>query len=229
MVTTSAAVQAGPLAARDPAPDASHARVAEGGARPEPSAEMALANAAATGDVVATRELLAKLGPRVRRVVRAVLGPRQLGELDDVAQQAMLALVLALPQFRGECEPVHFASRIAARTAIAAARRARAAMGRRDDAADLDAVEADAAPPSRQATASRHASALRELLTRIPPEQAETIALRVVLGHSLEEVAEATGVPLNTVRSRMRLAKAALRAAIEADPAMAELEAWASE
>jgi RNA polymerase sigma-70 factor (ECF subfamily) len=163
----------------------------------------------------------------VRRVVGAVLGARQSCETDDVTQQAMLAVVLALPSFRGECEPAHFASRIAARTAIAAARRARAAMSTRDDGADLDVLEADSAPPSRQASTARHAVALRELLTRIAPEQAETIALRVVLGYSLAEVAEATGVPLNTVRSRMRLAKMALRAAIEADPAMAELEAWA--
>jgi RNA polymerase sigma-70 factor (ECF subfamily) len=37
----------------------------------------------------------------------------------------------------------------------------------------------------------------------------------------MEEVAEATGVPLNTVRSRLRLAKEALRRRILEDPALA--------
>jgi RNA polymerase sigma-70 factor (ECF subfamily) len=47
-----------------------------------------------------------------------------------------------------------------------------------------------------------------------------------VLGWSLEEVASATGVPVNTVRSRVRLAKEALRRRIEALPHLAvELEA----
>ncbi len=46
-------------------------------------------------------------------------------------------------------------------------------------------------------------------------------ALRVVLGWSLPEAEAATGIPLNTVRSRVRLAKNALRAAVEADPMLA--------
>lgn len=63
---------------------------------------------------------------------------------------------------------------------------------------------------------------MRELMTKIPHEQAEAVALRIVLGWSLPEVAEATGAPLNTVRSRLRLAKNALRAIIEADPLLSE-------
>jgi RNA polymerase sigma-70 factor (ECF subfamily) len=43
-----------------------------------------------------------------------------------------------------------------------------------------------------------------------------------MLGWSLSDVATATGVPLNTVRSRVRLAKNALRAAVEADPSLLE-------
>lgn len=63
---------------------------------------------------------------------------------------------------------------------------------------------------------------MRALLARIPAEQAEAIALRFVLGWSLEEVARVTEAPVNTVRSRVRLAKKALRAAIEGDPVLAE-------
>ena len=55
------------------------------------------------------------------------------------------------------------------------------------------------------------------------PEQAETLAMRVMLGWSREEIAEYTKAPVNTVRSRMRLAKEALRTRIAADPSMAEV------
>ena len=52
----------------------------------------------------------------------------------------------------------------------------------------------------------------------LPEEQAETFALRVVLDYSLEQVAAATGAPVNTVRSRVRLAREKLKTKIEADP-----------
>jgi RNA polymerase sigma-70 factor (ECF subfamily) len=63
---------------------------------------------------------------------------------------------------------------------------------------------------------------LRDLLTDLPEEQADALALRVMLGWSLEDVAQATGAPLNTVRSRVRLAKEALRRRVDADPSLAD-------
>jgi RNA polymerase sigma-70 factor (ECF subfamily) len=63
---------------------------------------------------------------------------------------------------------------------------------------------------------------LRGLLEIIPQEQAEALALRTMLGWSLQEIAAASAVPLNTVRSRLRLAKEALRSKIEADSSLAE-------
>lgn len=184
------------------------------------SASMRLARAASQGDAVAMRELLRAVGPRVERVVRAVLGRGQHQDAEDVVQQAMLGFVQALPSFRGECEPVHFASRVAARTAIAAARRVRANRARHEDGVDVDLLTSSLPEPLADTERTRRMALLQDALTRIPPEQAETLALRVVLGWSLAEVAEAMNVPLNTVRSRLRLAKNALRAVIDGDPSM---------
>jgi DNA-directed RNA polymerase specialized sigma24 family protein len=65
---------------------------------------------------------------------------------------------------------------------------------------------------------------MRDLLADLPGEQAEALALRVVLGWwSLEEVARAYGIPTNTVRSRVRLAKEAPRRRIEATPGLVEM------
>lgn len=63
----------------------------------------------------------------------------------------------------------------------------------------------------------------QRLLDDLPDEQAETIALRVLLDYSLEETATTMGVPVNTVRSRIRLAREALRRRIDADPETLEL------
>jgi RNA polymerase sigma-70 factor (ECF subfamily) len=165
--------------------------------------------------------LVREITPRVVRVVRAVLGAAH-PEIDDVVQQSLLAFVQALPAFRGECEPGRFAARIAARTAIHAAQRTRVARARRDDEADVDALSVSETQPAEDAARARRMEAIRDLLARIPAEQAETVVLRIMLSWTLPEVAEATGVPVNTVRSRVRLAKNALRAAIEADPTLAD-------
>lgn len=186
---------------------------------PVESPAVTLARKAGKGDVAAMRALLREIAPRIERVVRAVLG-RANEDADDVIQQAMMGFVQALPSFRGECEPVHFASRVAARTAIACARRRRTLRSRHEDGVDLDALPREgAAEPQAMAERTKRMELLRDVLAQIPPEQAETLSLRVVLGWSLAEVAETTGVPLNTVRSRLRLAKTAMRSVIESNPA----------
>jgi RNA polymerase sigma-70 factor (ECF subfamily) len=173
---------------------------------------------AVRGDTAATGQLLKQLAPAMIRAARSLLGATH-ADLDDVVQHSLIGLVQALPQFRGECSLGHFASRIVTRTALAARRRDGVRGERRDDEVDPDAFAV--APGQGDAVdAERRRALVRGLLETLPEEQAETLALRVVLGFSLEEVAEATGVPLNTVRSRVRLAKTALKRRIEADPVL---------
>jgi RNA polymerase sigma-70 factor, ECF subfamily len=186
---------------------------------PVESSIMALARVAAAGDERATREVLEVLAPRVRRVVRVILGTGN-PDVDDVTQLALIAITQALPSFRGECEPTHYASRIAARTAVHAHRRASALRLRHDDL--FDAEEASAPNGLEETLAERQKQLVRDLLGVIPHEQAEALTLRIVLGWSLEEIASASGAPLNTVRSRLRLAKEALRRRIESDPMLRE-------
>ena len=77
---------------------------------------MALARAAAGGDSAATGQLLRLLAPRLSRVVRAVLGGHH-PDVDDAFQQSLIGLVQALPAFRGDCEPIGYATIIAVRRA----------------------------------------------------------------------------------------------------------------
>lgn len=192
-------------------------------ARQERSApEDVLARAAAAGDTEATAKLLKLLAPRIVRSARALMGSAH-PDADDVVQQAMIAFVQALGAFRGDCSPAHYASRIVARTAIAARKRARVRGARQDDSRDVDAFAENEAPSASEALlAERRKNLVRDLLDQLPEAQAETVAMRFTLGLSLEEVAQATGVPLNTVRSRLRLAKEAIRSRIDQDAALAE-------
>lgn len=175
-----------------------------------------LVDRAVKGDTAATGQLLKQLAPSMIRAARSLLGSTN-ADVDDVVQQSLIGLVQALPTFRGECSLPHFASRIVARTALASRRRAAIRADRADGSIEPDSFGVD--PSQHDALeAERRRALVRELINTLPEEQAETLALRVVLGFSLEEVAEATHVPLNTVRSRVRLAKTALKRRIEADP-----------
>lgn len=183
---------------------------------------IALARQAATGDAAATSRLLKSLASRVVRVVRAVLGAYH-PDVDDVAQQALIGFIQALPAFRGDCCPARYATTIAVRTAIGARRRGRVERSRRDSGADADAIAASCEEPGDEISSLRRKEVLRDLLAELPPEQAEALAMRVVLGWSLEEIASQSGAPLNTVRSRLRLAKESLRKTIESQPGLCEL------
>jgi RNA polymerase sigma-70 factor (ECF subfamily) len=68
------------------------------------------------------------------------------------------------------------------------------------------------------------ATLVRELLDSLPTAQAEALALHAMLGFTVAEVAESTGVPAETVRSRLRLAKRALRDRIEGNPRLVVLK-----
>ena len=88
--------------------------------RSDPLAD--LARRATSGEAAAMRQLLRALATPLLGAVRAIAG-RDAPDVEDIGQETMVAFVQALPAFRGECSVVHYASRIAVRTAMAARKR----------------------------------------------------------------------------------------------------------
>jgi RNA polymerase sigma factor (sigma-70 family) len=174
------------------------------------------------GDPTAIRTLLTSLAPSMLQVIRRVLGPGH-PDLEDTLQEAMLAATRALPTFRGECSARHFGCRIATFVAISSRRRQPPLTGEISEVAD----EAMADPPADAGTdwalAARRRELVRALLDQLPVPQAEALVLHCVGGLTVEELAAATSVPIETARSRLRLAKGALRLRIAGDAAAAEL------
>ena len=168
------------------------------------------------------RTLIVTVAPAILRAVRSVLGARH-PEVEDVAQEATLGFARALPEFRRECNLIHFACRIGVLAALAARRRRRSrAENRLDDGVALDLVEDQAASPAEAAIEARRRAALRALCDELPDGQREALVMHVVIGMTVEEPAAACRVPANTVRSRLRLAKEALRAQVPADVRLRE-------
>jgi RNA polymerase sigma-70 factor (ECF subfamily) len=177
------------------------------------------------GEPEAVSQVVADLAPGVLRALTALLG-RQHPDLEDLAQDVLLAVIAALPDFRGDSTLLHFAVRIAARKSVLVRRRSRSVLGWLESFWRGE-YPLRQGPDSahEQLRGERQRGLLRLLLSELPDAQAEALLLRVVCGHSIEEISGITQTPFNTVRSRLRLAKEALRQRIEAEPAWAELAA----
>jgi len=194
-----------------------------------------IADAARAGDSAAVRQLLDALAPAMLGVVRAVLG-RADRDVEDVLQEALVGVVQGLATFRGESSIMHFARAIALRRSLdqrrKRARRAPEVALLHEDPSSVEDLSADssgavlvskAVSPIASVVAERRREAFRVLLGDLRPEQADAFAQRVLFGYSKEEIAKESRVSVETVKSRLRLAKAALRARIKDDPALLEL------
>jgi RNA polymerase sigma-70 factor, ECF subfamily len=162
--------------------------------------------AAAAGDRDAAQALLLALLPRIRNLVRYLI--RGDADTDDLAQEALIAILRGLGSFRGESSFERWADRVAVRATFAGIRR------RRRESSDLAAAEPElrlatsVATPDDEFADRRQAAAL---LDALPLEQRHAMVMHHVLGMSVPEIARELGVPAETVRSRLRLGRTRLR------------------
>ncbi len=193
--------------------------------RAEPTdALAALAKSAVAGDRAAVRTFLLTVGPHLLRVVRRVLGANH-PEVDDVTQESAFAVMDALPRHRGESSVLHFVCRVAVLTAMNVRRRdaAQKRYSRREHELEVELFPGSLPAPDAGLSAQSSAQIVRELLEALPLQQAEVLALHCVLGYTVPEIAESVGVPLETVRSRLRLAKQAVRERVLGDPRLGKM------
>jgi RNA polymerase sigma factor (sigma-70 family) len=154
------------------------------------------------GDVAAWRALYDRQLPGVYRVVCRMGVPES--DVGDVCQEVFLRVYRGLGRFREEAQLSTWLYRIILRE-VSRARRSRAVR-----AAFLALLgrEPPAAPP--EALARAEASwELERTLARMKPKHREVLVLFDLEELTLEEVAAALGRPVETVRSRLRLARAA--------------------
>lgn len=87
------------------------------------------------------------------------------------------------------------------------------------DDADQTLADTLAAPsgfgPVRRIETRQQAAQLLAALDALPPEQREAFLLQAEADMSVAEIANATGVPFETAKSRLRYARAALRRTLE--------------
>ncbi|MCA9736808.1 MAG: RNA polymerase sigma factor [Gemmatimonadetes bacterium] len=165
------------------------------------SAEPDLVQRAVEGDTTALATLVAEHRPAVVRVAQQILGDREAAE--DVAQDALLRLQVALPGFRGDAELATWLYRVAlnlCRDHLRRRRRREVVPLTHPSAGRALAVEQEG---GAGVDMERARAAVRAAIDRLPAEQAEAVRLRFLAELPYAEIARRTGVPQGTVASRV--------------------------
>jgi RNA polymerase sigma factor (sigma-70 family) len=173
----------------------------------EAAAGRALVERARSGDEEAFRMLVES--HRDRAFGLALRITRSRADAEDVAQEAFLRAWQALPRFRGEASFGTWLHQIVARRALD--RAVTLQTRRRREAAVETAGELPARPDApRDAVLARRLDAL---LSQLSPQQRTVVTLHYREDRSVEDIAQALGMPENTVKTHLSRARAALRAA----------------
>ena len=179
----------------------------------------ALVNRIARGEQAALRALMTRHQVRIARFIRRFVNDRTL--VEDLVCDTFFAAWQQAPHFENRSSVATWLMAIARYKALSARERQTVPTEPLDDVLATTIVETGLQP---DAVVERDdwARYLRQCLGALPAEQAQLIELVYYRDKSIKEVAHAMGIPENTVKSRMFLARkklaAMLNAAELADP-----------
>jgi RNA polymerase sigma-70 factor (ECF subfamily) len=197
----------------------------------EREADQLLVERVQQGDKRAFELLVTKYHRKIIRLISRLV--RDPAEVEDVAQDAFIKAYRALPQFRGESAFYTWLYRIAVNTA----KNYLATQSRRPEASsDIDAEEAetfadgeqlrDINTPESMLHTRQVAETVNRAMEALPEELRTAITLREIEGLSYEEIAEAMGCPIGTVRSRIFRAREAIAEKLRPLLGTAEGKRW---
>jgi RNA polymerase sigma-70 factor (ECF subfamily) len=156
--------------------------------------------AARDGDRTALLHAVRASQADVWRLARHLVGP---DDADDVTQDTFVRAWKALPAFRGESSARTWLLSIARRACADAVRR----DVRRRRLVERVGRQAAGGAGSRAAADPGGEHAVTALVDDLPHDQRAAFVLTQIVGCSYQEAAEACGVPVGTIRSRVARAR----------------------
>ncbi len=163
----------------------------------------------ASGDEGALEIIYGRYGRPCYALARRILNDPQLAE--DVVQQVFLALWQGTGYDPARGAVSTWLLSVTHHKAVDAVRRESTRRRRlSEDQVMLDLVSASPGPDD-EAWATLRAERTREALSILPPEQREVLLIAYYGGYTQREIAEMTGMPLGTVKSRTLAALRKLR------------------
>jgi RNA polymerase sigma factor (sigma-70 family) len=169
---------------------------------------------AETRDRAAFADLFDHYAPRLKGYLQR-LG-LDVGAAEEVVQETMIVLWHKAALFDPRKSSLGtWLYRVARNRRIDLARRQ---ATRAFDEDDPTLVPEGAEEPGSALDARRREERVRAAMAGLPDDQREAVRLAFFVGLSHSEIAERTGLPMGTVKSRLRLAFGRLRRALEEDP-----------
>jgi RNA polymerase sigma-70 factor (ECF subfamily) len=151
-------------------------------------------------------DLVLRVLPRVRK---RVLQLARREDAADLYQEVLLRILESLPSYRGDGRFEAWVDAVTTRVTLRALVRGRTDRRRLEDAVDI-------ATPSQPGIASPHQalSGVRavDALQRVAAKQQAAIVMHYVLGMTVTEMSNELQVPVETIRSRLRVGMGQVRA-----------------
>jgi len=133
----------------------------------------------------------------------------------DVVQDSFLNAFQSLGTFKGDAEFFTWLYRIAFNAAVSQRRKKRAVLsldaGRNGEAVVDPADDSEGIRPGEELERSEQHTAIHSALNRLSIEHRAVLVMKDLDGLKYEQIAEVTGVPIGTVRSRLHRARLELR------------------
>lgn len=191
------------------------------GTRADPRSDEELMTAYRGGDPAAYRVLVERHhGPVYRFCLRSLRNPEAAA---DAAQEVFLRVVKNAMSWEPRAKFTTWVYTIARNHCIDEARKGRfrrteslnETVGKGGEGEErIERVTADTPQADRVAHGTRLRKAIDDALAELPEEQREVFLMREISGLQFKDIADATGVGENTVKSRMRYALSALKKAL---------------
>jgi RNA polymerase sigma-70 factor (ECF subfamily) len=179
-----------------------------------------LVERALAGETESFGEIVRRWERRIYALAYGILGSEE--DARDAAQETFISAYRNLANFRGEAKVSSWLHRIAVNQCITRQRRARVraetSMETENDAG-LSIASTLAAPPDASPAhiveGRERIEAVRRAIGSLPPELRQVVVMKEFEDLTFQEISEALGVPLSTVKSRLYTALRQLRMRLE--------------
>lgn len=155
------------------------------------------------GDRQAVVQVLKQLEVSMYRTAYYLLGNEQ--DALDATQEALLKVYKHLPTYKGDAMIHTWSQRIVTNVCMDMFRKRKRVVLMREDLRHEDAKA------SREVESGAMMTDLKQAISRLPEVQQTAVVLRYIQEYNYQEIAEAMGLPINTVKSHLFRARKQLK------------------
>jgi RNA polymerase sigma-70 factor (ECF subfamily) len=172
---------------------------------------------ALAGDAEAFGEIVLRWERRIFALAYGILGREE--DARDATQETFVAAFRNLAAFRGDAKVSSWLHRIAVNQCITRQRRAKVrgetSLEAQEEAGGVRLAATLEASPDEQTEGRERTEAVRRAVNALPPELRSVVVMKEFEDLTFQEIADALGVPLSTVKSRLYSALKQLRMRLE--------------